>query len=167
GLDEVVRRDASSSVAYVGLDGRSPTRHLGLAPEGFELAPDLGEEVVEPGQVALGRVELAKRFLLALAVLQDTGGLLDETAAVLRRRVEDRVELPLADDDVHLATDAGVAEQVLDVEKAARRPVDGVLRPTVAEHRAADGDFGVVDRQGAVAVVDRQLHLGAPQRRAA
>ena len=34
--------------------------------------------------------------------------------------VQDRVELALADDDVHLAADAGVGEQLLDVEQAAR-----------------------------------------------
>ena len=70
-------------------------------------------------QVALGGVELAERLLLALAVLEDAGGLLDEAAAVLGGRVQDRVELALADDDVHLAADAGVAEQLLDVEQPA------------------------------------------------
>jgi hypothetical protein len=31
--------------------------------------------------------------------------------------LQDRVELPLPDDDVHLAADAGVAEQLLHVEQ--------------------------------------------------
>ena len=72
------------------------------------------------GQVGLHRVELAQRLLLALAVLEDAGGLLDEAAALLGRGVQDGVELALPDDHVHLAADAGVGEQLLDVEQAAR-----------------------------------------------
>ena len=166
GGDQVVGDQAGAGVAHVGLHGGGLAGDLGLATERLELAPDLAEQVVEAGQVAVGGVELAERLLLALAVLEDAGGLLDEAAPVLRRRVQDRVELALADDDVHLAADAGVAQQLLDVEQAARAAVDGVLRAAVAEHRAADRDLGVVDRQRPVGVVDRQLHLGAAQRRA-
>ena len=77
------------------------------------------------------------------------------------------VELALPDDHVHLAADAGVAEQLLHVEQAAGAAVDGVLRAAGAEHGAADRDLGVLDRQRAVGVVDGQQHLGATQRRAA
>ena len=44
--------------------------------------------------------------------------------------------------------------------------VDGVLALPGPEHQAADGDFGVVDGQRAVAVVDGERHLGPAQRRA-
>ena len=67
------------------------------------------------------RVELAQRLLLALAVLEDAGRLLDEAAPVLGGGAQDRVELALPDDHVHLAADAGVGEQLLDVEQPARR----------------------------------------------
>ena len=167
GGDEVVGEQAGAGVAHVGLHGLRLAGDLGLAAQRLELAPDLGEQVGEAGEVAVGRVELAERLLLALAVLEDAGGLLDEAAAVLRGGVQDRVELALPDDHVHLAADAGVAEQLLHVEQPARLAVDGVLRAAVAEHRAADRDLGVVDRQRAVGVVDGQLHLGAAQRRAA
>ena len=55
---------------------------------------------------------------------------------VLGTRVEHRVELALADDDVLLAADAGVGQQLLDVEQAARRAVDLVLGVAGAEQRA-------------------------------
>ena len=51
---------------------------------GRELAAHLAQQVVEPQQVALGRLEPALGLLPALAVLQDAGGLLDDRAAVLR-----------------------------------------------------------------------------------
>ena len=76
--------------------------------------------------------------------------------------VQDGVELALADDDVHLAADAGVREQLLDVEQPARRAVDRVLGAAVAEHRPRDRDLGVVDRQRAVGVVDREETSARP-----
>ncbi len=154
---QVVGHQPRPGVAYVGLHGLRPPGHLGLAAQRLELATDLAEQVAEPGEVALGGVQLAQRLLLALAVLEHPGGLLDEAAAVLGGRVQDRVELALPDDHVHLAPDAGVAEQLLHVEQPAGLGVDGVLRPAVAEHRAADRDLGVLDRERAVGVVDGQL----------
>ena len=167
GGDQVVGDEAGPGVADLGLHDRGPARHLGLPPQWLELAADLAEQVGQPVEVALGRVELAERLLLALAVLEDAGGLLDEAAAVLRGGVQDRVELTLTDDHVHLAADAGVAEQLLDVEQAARVAVDGVVGAARAEHRAADRHLGVLDRQRAVGVVDGEQHLGPAQRRAA
>ena len=69
---------------------------VGLALERAELAAHLAEEVAEPGEVALGGGEPALGLLLALAVLQDAGGLLDDEAAVLGPGVEHRVDLALA-----------------------------------------------------------------------
>jgi hypothetical protein len=85
------------------------------------------------GQVGLGGGEAALGLLLALAVLEDAGGLLDDEAALLGAGVEHGVDLALADDDVLLAADAGVGEQLLDVEQAARHAVDGVLAVAGAE----------------------------------
>ena len=164
-LDEVVGEQPQAGVAGVGLDDGGPAGGLGLAAERAELAADLTGEVVDPGEVGLHRLELAQRPLLALAVLEDAGGLLDEAAALLGRRAQHGVELALADDDVHLAADAGVGEQLLDVEQPAGGAVDGVLGAAVAEHRPRDGDLGVVDRQRAVGVVDGEGDLGPAERR--
>jgi hypothetical protein len=82
-LDEVVGEQAQPGVARVGLHDRGATSHLGLPAERFELAPELGREVLHPREVGLHRVELAQRLFLALAVLEDPGSLLDEAAALL------------------------------------------------------------------------------------
>ena len=118
--DEVVREQPGAGVADVGLHHGGTPGDLGLSAERLELTADLAEQVLQPGEVALGAVELAERLLLALAVLEDAGRLLDEPAPVLGGGVQDRVELALADDHVHLAPDAGVGEQLLDVEQPAR-----------------------------------------------
>ena len=166
-LDEVVGQQPQSGVAGVGLDDGGPARGLGLPPQRPELAPDLPREVLHTGEVGLHRLQLAQRALLALAVLEDTGRLLDEAAALLGGGPEHGVELPLPDDDVHLAADAAVAQQLLHVEQPAGRAVDRVVRAAVAKHRAGDRHLGVVDRERAVGVVDRQGDLGAAERRAA
>ncbi len=138
-----------------------------LAAQGLELAAEFVGQVLHAREVGLHRVQFAQGLLLALAVLEDAGRLLDEGAAAHGVGVQDGVELALADDDVHLAADAGVGEQFLDVQQATGVAVDLVLAAAVAEHDPRDGDLGVLDGQGAVGVVDGQGHLGAAQRRAA
>ena len=138
----------------------------GLALERAQLAADLAQEVLDAQQVRLGGVEPALGLLLALAELQDAGGLLDDRAALLGSGVEHRVDLALADDHVLLAADAGVGEQLLHVEQAARHAVDGVLAVAGAEQRAGDGDLGELDAEHAGGVVDGDADLGPPQRRA-
>ena len=127
-------------------------RGRGLALERAHLAAHLAHEVAEALEVLLGCGQAALGPLLAPAVLEDPGRLLDHASAVLRTGVEDGVELALADDHVLLATDARVLEQLLDVEQAAGRAVDGVLRVAGAEERAADGDLGHVDGQASAAL---------------
>jgi hypothetical protein len=164
---QVVGEQPQPGVAQLGLHGGGPPGDLRLPAERGELAAQLDRQVLQPGEVGLHPVELAQRALLALAVLEDAGGLLDEAPPVLGPGGQHRVELPLADDDVQLPADAAVAHQLLDVDQAAAAAVDGVLGRAVAEHQPGDADLGVLDRQGAGVVVDRQRDLGAAERRAA
>ena len=94
------------------------------------------------------------------------GRFFDDRPPVLGPRVEHGVELTLADDDVLLATDARVGEQLLDVEQAARRAVDHVLGVAGAEERPGDRHLGELDRQQPGGVVDRERHLGPARARA-
>jgi hypothetical protein len=99
-------------------------------------------------------------------VLEHARRFLDEGTAGFRPGVQHRVELPLADDDVHLPAEPGVGQQFGDVEEPAVIPVDRVLTLARAEQQPADRHFGVVDRKRAVSVVDRECDLGAPECRA-
>ena len=63
---------------------------VGLALERPQLAAHLAQQVGEAEQVALGRLEPALGLLLALAVLEDAGRLLDDRPAVLGAGVEHR-----------------------------------------------------------------------------
>ena len=128
---------------------------LGLALERAQLAAHLAQQVLHPQQAGLGGVEAALGLLLALAVLQHAGGLLDDRPALLGAGVEHGVDLALADDHVLLAADAGVGQQLLDVEQPARHVVDRVLAVAVAEQRAPDRHLAELDRHGSAGrVVD-------------
>ena len=96
-------------------------------PNGPELAAKFGGQILHAGEIGLHRIEFAQGFLLALSMLENPGGLLDEAPPLLRRRRQDRVELTLADDDVHLTADARVRQQLLHVEQPAYLTVDRVL----------------------------------------
>ena len=117
---------SSATTAAVAAGG------VGLALERPQLAAHLAQQVLERGEVALGGGQPALGLLPAAAELQHAGRLLDDSRPVLGPGVEHGVELALADDHVLLATDAGVAQQLLDVEEPARHPVDGVLAVTAS-----------------------------------
>ena len=125
------------------------TGGFGLALERTQLTAHLAQQVLHAQQAGLGGVEAALGLLLAAAVLQHAGGFFDDRPPILRAGVEHGVDLALADDDVLLAADTGVAEQLLHVEQAAVDAVDRVLALAGAEQRAADRDLGELDRQQA------------------
>ena len=165
GGDVVVGEQPQPGIPQVGLDDRGTPGQGRLAAQRLEAAPQLSSEVDQPGQVDLHRLELAERFLLAAAVLEHPGRLLDQRPPGLRAGVQHLIQLTLPDDDVHLTAQAGVGQQFLHVKQPAVIAVDGVLALPGPEQQAADGDLGVFDRQRAIAVVDGQGDFGAAERR--
>ena len=134
----VVGEQPQPRVAEVGLDHRRLPGDLRLPAERLEAAAKLRSQVDEPGQVGLHRLQLAQRFLLAPAVLEYPGGLLDQRAARVGPGVQHLVELALAHDHVHLAAQAGVGQQLGNVEQPALVAVDGVLALPGPEQQPAD-----------------------------
>ncbi len=161
---ELAPGEEDAQAAQLADEGAVAPGGVGLSLERTQLPPHLAEQVLEPGEVRLGRGEPPFGLLLALAELEDTCGLLDDQPAFLGPGVENRVDLSLTDDDVLLSADPRVRQQVGDVEQATRNPVDRVLAVAGSEQRAADGDLGEVDREQPRRVVDGQRHLGSAQR---
>ena len=127
---------------------------------------NLPQQIIQAAQVRLGVGELAQRALLALAMLQDARGLLDERTVPGRVGAQYGIQPPLPDDHMHLLAQTGVAQQLLNVKQTARRAVDGVFGTAVAEDGARDRDFRVINIERVIGIVDGQAHLGATQRRA-
>ena len=105
-------------------------------------------------------LDLAGAFRLALLVLEYAGGLFDERAAVFGLGLQDRIEMALRDDRMRAGAETRIVQDVEHVHTPCDRPVDEVLAFAVAVHAAHDGDFGIVDRQRAVRVVEHELDLG-------
>ena len=135
GGDVVVGEQAQPGVAQVRLDGGGAPGERRLPAERPQLAAQLAGEIDQPGQVGLHRLQLAERLLLAPAVLEYPGRLLDQRAACLGPGLQHVVQMALAHDDVHLPAEAGVGQQFRDVEQAALVAVDGVLALARAEQR--------------------------------
>ena len=89
----------------------------------------------------------------------EPGGLLDQRAALLRLRREDRLDLALPDDRVHPLAEAEVGEQLDEVEPPHPGPVQEVLALAPAMEAARDGDLGEIDRQRVIGVVEEELDL--------
>ena len=160
-LGELIPGKSESGFAQVGLDGGGPARGFGLACEGFELAAEFAGEVGEPVEVGLHADQFALGFFFTTAVFEHARGFFDEGSAFFWSGFEYLGESALAHDDVHFSADAGVGEEFLDVHEAGFAAVDFVFGGAVAEHAAGDGDFGVVDVEGAVGVVDGEGDFGS------
>ena len=141
-------------------------RLAGLPLQRADLPLHLADDVGEADEIRLGVLELAQRLLFLALVLRDAGGFLENRAAILRARREDRVDLALLHDRVGGAADAGVHEQAVDVAQAARRLVELVLARAVAENAAGDRDFVVGGAELLLAIAEGQRDLGHAERRA-
>ena len=82
----MISRPATNSCSAVELGDELAVAAggLGLALERAQLAANLAQQVLHAQQVGLGGVEPALGLLLALAVLEHAGGLLDDRPPVLR-----------------------------------------------------------------------------------
>ena len=109
-VGQLVGQQPQPGVAQVGLDDVGTAGDVGLSAQRPELAAQFCGQVLHPGEIRLHRIELAQGFLLALSMFENPRGLLDEAAPLLRRRRQDRIELTLTDDDMHLPADAGVRQ---------------------------------------------------------
>ena len=87
---------AGLGVAYGYLNRVGAPGDACLASEGAELTVNLPQQIVESAQVRFGIGQLAQRAFLALAVLQDAGGLFDERTVAGRVGLQNRIQSSLA-----------------------------------------------------------------------
>ena len=164
---ELVARDEAAGFTDLRLDGLGSLGGLRLPCQWLELSFQLLGEVGEAIEVGLHAGELALRLLLAAFMLQHAGGFFYIGTPILGAGFEDLGDFALPHDNVHLPTDAGIAEQLLDIHEARLGAVDLVLACTVAEHAPGDGHFRVLDGQRAVIVINSKGDLRSAERLAA
>src|SRR5699024_3961745 len=66
---------------------------------------------------------------------------------------QDFRELSLPDDDVHLAADAGVRQQLLNIHQARFGAIDFIFACSITEHAAGNRYFCVVNGQSTISIV--------------
>jgi hypothetical protein len=160
---EASRGQANGERPGLGGERLVPFRHVGLLLQRLELATELRQHVLQAEDVLLDRAQLPLGALAAASMLGDAGRLLDVLAALLGPGSEDVLELVLADHGVERAADAGLGQQLLDVQEPRGASSHEVLALTRAVHGPGDLDLGQRDRDDPGAVVDDQRDLGHPE----
>ena len=138
---------------------------FGLTLERPQLTTHFAQQVLNSKQRPFGGFETPFGFLLALAKLQNAGGFFDDGSTIFGTRVQHRVDLPLTDDDVLLATHTGVGQQLLNIEQSARDAIDAVFALTGSIEHTTDADLGDIDGQQSHRVVEGEGDLCSPEGR--
>jgi hypothetical protein len=145
---------------HFGLHRVVSLRGIRLPAQRAEALLRLVEDVDEPLYV-LGRLlETPHRAVPPGTVLGDACRLFDDGSLLVGPGVEYLPDLALPHQDVLVAANAAIAQQLLEIEEPALRAVQLVLGCAVPEEPPRQGDLGQVEGQEPVAVVERDGDLG-------
>ena len=122
-----VAHELPASLDGLALDALVQLGGLRLTLERTQPRARLALDVERAVEVVLRALQLELRAPAALAVLAEPGGLLDEQPPLARLGRHDRLDAALRDDRVHLLAQAGIAEDLEDVDETAARAVEAVL----------------------------------------
>ena len=134
-----------------------------LSAQIVDLTLHLGDDVLDAGQVGLGRFELVPGGAPPRLVFSYTGCFFEDAAPVFGPFADDFVDHALLHHRVRTLAQAGIHEQVGDVEQPARDFVHQIVALTRAEEAAGEGHLAEFDGQDVVGVFDDQVDLGHAQ----
>ena len=126
----------------------------------FQLEFQLGHLVADAKQVVLGGGQLPLGFLLAVAVLGDTGGFLENLPAVAAFQGENFVNAALTDVGVALPAQARVHKQLVNIPEPGGLLINIVFAVAGAVIPTGNHDLVGIICQRPVGVVQRQGRLG-------
>ena len=129
-----------------------------------ELLLELEDDVIEPREVQLRRLELQLRRAPARLVLRDARGFFDQLAPIGRPRAENHPDLALLDDGVRLRAQPGVHQKFMNITQTAHFTVQQVLALAGSIQAARHLDRAR-DRRRVVSFkrLFSQLDIGRPQ----
>ena len=133
----------------------------------IELPLDLRNNVAYSQKVLPSQLDLLQCHLFACLEFRNTSCFFDEKAALLGLGKEDHADAALFDDGIRLRPDAGVHEQLVNIQKATRSLVEKVLALPIPIQPAGYLNFRKIQVFGGHASViggKYQRHLGHPQR---
>ena len=103
-----------------------------LAPERLQLRCKLADQIGEPSEIGLGRLQAKLGLVTAAVQAGDAGGIFEHAPALLRRRVDDLADPPLAHEGRRARAGRRVLEQEAHVARARILAVDLVGRACLA-----------------------------------
>ena len=137
------------------LTGGEPGRLLlGQLPQPTRLRPELGQDVIDAGEVGLGLRQLFLGLAPPALVAAHPGDLLEQRASFLGAERERLVDHALADEQEGILSEVGGVEQVLEVTQPDALPVEQVVVLARAVESPAQFDHRKLDGQESVAVVE-------------
>ena len=150
-------QDHSIELADLGRQLLVAAGLAGLTLQAFDLRIELPQNVVEAGQVALGRAQAQLRLVAATMQTGDPGRVLQDAPAVLGFGIDDLGDLTLPHQRRRARAGGRVLEQDAYVARAHLPAVDAIGRTRLAFDAASDIECVVAVELGgglAVAVVD-------------
>ena len=142
-------------------------RHFGLTLQLLQVAVQLAQNVLDPGQIRACVAETVLGLAPAFLVLGHTGCFFQKQAQLLGLAFDDAADGSLANDGVGARPQTGAQEHVLHIAPAHRLVVDVVAAGAVAREHAPHGDLGELvplATSTVVCVVEHQFHAGAAGR---
>ena len=133
---------------------------LGELAEAARLRPELGQDVLDPGQVPLGLGQLLLGLAAPPLVAPDPGDLLEQGPPLLGAERQRLVDHALADEQERVLREVRAVQQVDEVAQPDALAVEEVVVLARAVEAPAELDHAVLDRQQGVAVVEHERHVG-------
>src|SRR4051812_37868504 len=133
---------------------------LALPPQRTNLALNLRNKIVDPGQIGGRLFKASLRAALAVAVESDSGGFLKKLAAIVRSVAQKSVDHPGFDDDCGIRAQSGSTDHVVDVPQSAHRSVQEVVALAGTAQPASDHNFAEWNVERTIVILEVQRHLG-------
>ena len=137
-----------------------PPRLAGLGPHAAQAAFHLVDDVRQAQQVLFHPLQPPQGLELLELEAADAGGLFEDHAAVLGRRLQEHVDLALLDHAIGLRAQARARQQIADVAQPAGIVIDQILALAATIDPPRDLDLRRIDGQKAAGVVQRERDLG-------
>ena len=132
---------------------------LGLGGQAAGLRSQLGQDVVDPREIALGLGQLLLGLAPATLVAADAGDLLEQRSTFLGSEGQGLVHHALADEQEGIVGEVGRVEQLDQVAQADPLLVEEVVVLTGAVQATAELEDAVLDREQAIGVVEHEGHV--------
>lgn len=163
GLQPAQVKQQCLGLADLGGDFAITDRLTRLLFQALDLAGQLADDVLDAGEVGLGRLEAQFGLVAARMQTGDSGGVFQHAAALVGTRLNDFADLTLVDEGRRTRAGGGVSEQNLDVARAHVAAVDAIDRTGFAFDAPGNFQHFLIVHRGrrrAIGIVDGHRHFG-------